>query len=176
MHVDERRAWSATAAQGLAVVRIMVGLWFAKALVTKMGLTIFGFLPGASERWIGAMPKIIARQMAENPRLWYKAFVENTVLANPELFAHLTAWGETVAGVLLVLGLFNGVGAAVGIWLSINYGLATWHMSPASEGFHWTLVWTLLGVFLGRAGKTWGLDGWLAERKPGWWGTKRPWS
>ncbi|MCU0620140.1 MAG: DoxX family protein [Gemmatimonadales bacterium] len=164
------------AARGLAVLRVLVGLWFAKALWTKLGFTVLGFLPGASTRWIETMPKIIGRQMAENPIGWYKAFVEGTVLPNAPLFAHLTALGEIVAGVSLVLGLFTGVGALLALFLSLNYGLATWHLSPASEGFHWTLVSVMLALLIGRAGKTWGLDGWLVDRKEAWWGSRRPWS
>jgi uncharacterized membrane protein YphA (DoxX/SURF4 family) len=165
------------AGQGLAVIRVLVGFWFAKALYTKLAL-VGGVipLPFASDRWVETMPKIVAKQMAENPHLSYKAFVEETVLTNVPLFANLTALGEAVAGTLMVLGLFNGVGAVTALLLTLNYGTATWHMSPANQGFHWTLGAALLGILWGRAGMTWGLDGWLASRKPGWWGSKRPWS
>jgi uncharacterized membrane protein YphA (DoxX/SURF4 family) len=167
----------AEAARGLAILRIVVGLWFAKALWTKLSVLGLGFLPGASARWIETMPKIIGRQMAENPIVWYRAFVEGTVLPNAALFAHLTAWAETLAGLGLVLGLFTGVSASVALLLVINYGLATWHMSPASQGFHYTLAAVMLAILVGRAGRTWGLDAWLADRKgDGWWGAKRPWS
>lgn len=171
-----RLATTATAARGLALIRIVVGLWFAKAVWTKLGFTVLGVLPGASARWVETMPKIVGRQVAENPIAWYKAFVEGTVLPHAPLFAHLTALGESVAGVLLVLGLFNGVGATLGLFLSLNYGLATWHLSPASQGFHWTLVAVMLGLLAGRAGMTWGVDGRLAEQRPEWWGSRRPWS
>jgi uncharacterized membrane protein YphA (DoxX/SURF4 family) len=165
------------AGQGLAVIRVLVGFWFAKALYTKLAL-LGGVLPlpFASDRWIETMPKIVAKQMAENPNVSYKAFVEGTVLTNVPLFANLTALGEAVAGTLLVLGLFNGVGAVTALLLTLNYGTATWHISPANQGFHWTLGAALIGILWGRAGLTWGLDGWLANRKPGWWGSKRPWS
>lgn len=167
----------ALAGQGLALIRVIVGIWFAKALFTKLTL-LGGFLPlpFASDRWVETMPKIIARQMAENPITGYKAFVEGTVLTNPVLFANLTAIGESVAGTLLVLGLFNGVGVFVALLLTLNYGMASWHLSPANQGFHWTLVAVMLGLWWGRAGMTWGIDGRMAESKPGWWGSKRPWS
>jgi uncharacterized membrane protein YphA (DoxX/SURF4 family) len=165
------------AGQGLAIIRVLVGFWFAKALYTKLAL-LGGVipLPFASDRWIETMPKIVARQMAENPHASYKAFVEGTVLTNVPLFANLTAIGEAAAGTLIVLGLFNGIGAATALLLTLNYGTATWHMTPANQGFHWTLAAALIGILWGRAGLTWGLDGWLARRKPGWWGSKRPWS
>ena len=142
--------------KGLALIRIIVGLWFAKAITTKL-LLLGGFLPLplSSQRWIETMPKIVGRQMAENPIGWYKAFVEGTVLPNAPLFAHLTALGEAIAGLLLVLGLFSGLGAIIALLLSINYGLATWHMSPASQGFHWTLIAVMMGLFFGLAAFTW---------------------
>ena len=95
-----------------------MGFWFAKALYTKLAL-LGGVLPlpFASDRWIETMPKIVAKQMAENPNVSYKAFVEGTVLPNVPLFANLTALGEAVAGTLLVLGLFNGVGAVTALLL-----------------------------------------------------------
>jgi uncharacterized membrane protein YphA (DoxX/SURF4 family) len=163
------------AARALAILRVWVGFWFLKALWTKMGFGLFGFLPGASDRWIETMPKIIGRQMAENPIGWYKAFVEGTVLPNAATFAHLTALGEVAAGLLLVLGLFTGIGSLVALLLTVNYGLATWHMSPASQGFHYTLAAVMVALFVGRAGLTWGLDGVLASQRE-WWGAKRPWS
>ena len=163
------------AARALAFLRIWVGLWFAKAIVTKLGFGLLGFLPGASARWIETMPKIVSRQMAENPITWYKAFVENTVLPHAATFAHLTALGESVAGLLLVLGLFTGVGSLIALLLTVNYGLATWHMTPANQGFHYTLFAALVACLIGRAGMTWGLDARLAERE-GWWGARRPWS
>lgn len=172
---DATAAERTAAARGLALIRILTGLWFVKAIWTKMGFALLGFLPGASTGWIERMPKIVARQMAENPIGWYKAFVEGTVLPNAAAFAHLTAWGEAVVGLSLVFGLFNGVGAVLGLLLSLNYGLATWHMSPASQGFHWMLVAVMIALHLGRAGKTWGLDGTLAQGTSGWW-TKRPWA
>jgi len=167
----------ALAGQGLALTRIIVGIWFAKALFTKLAL-LGGFfpLPYASARWIETMPTIITKQMAANPIAPYKAFVEGTALTHVPLFANLTALGEAFAGTLLVLGLFNGIGALTALFLTLNYGMASWHVSPASQGFHWTLAAVMIGLWWGRAGMTWGLDGRLAGSKPGWWGSKRPWS
>ena len=81
-----------SAGKGLALIRIIVGCWFAKALFTKLALA-GGFFPFRlrPDRWIETMPKIIAKQMAENPTRSYKAFVEGTVLPNVPLFANLTA-------------------------------------------------------------------------------------
>ena len=96
------------------------------------------------------------------------------MLTHVPLYASLTAWGEVLVGVSLVLGLCAGLGALGGLWLSINYGLASWHMSPASAGFHFMLIITMSVLFLARSGRSWGLDGWVAWRWPGAWISRRP--
>jgi thiosulfate dehydrogenase [quinone] large subunit len=154
----------------LAVLRIVVGLYFVKSLVTKMSVVMLGGvlpIPAVSARWIEVMPKIVARQASENPVGFYKHFLETTVIPNGSLFAHLTAWGETVVGIGLTLGLLTGLASLIGLVLVSNYGLATQWMTPGQQGFHLVLFFLMLAFFFARAGRGWGLDAWLARRKPG---------
>ena len=166
-------------AEWLALLRIVVGLYFVKSLVTKMSLVLLGGVlpvPAVSERWFNVMPKIVARQASENPLAFYKEFLEGTVLTHTHLFAALTAWGETVAGLGLTLGLLTGLASVVGLVLVVNYGLATQWMSPGQQGFHLVLFFLMLAFFFARAGRTWGLDRWLARRWPGSFLSRRPFS
>jgi uncharacterized membrane protein YphA (DoxX/SURF4 family) len=153
----------------LAVLRIVVGLYFAKAFVTKLGIVMVGGvipLPGATDRWITTMPKIVSKQAADNPILFYKQFLENTVLTHPETFAHLTALGETITGLGLTFGLFTGIASLVGLLLVTNYGLATQWMSAGQQGFHIVLFALMITFFAARAGRTWGLDARLWTARP----------
>jgi uncharacterized membrane protein YphA (DoxX/SURF4 family) len=161
----------------LAFLRVVVGLYFVKALWQKLEL-VGGVIPIplASGRWIETMPKIVAKQASENPILWYKHFLEGTVLQNPALFAHLTAVGETVVGIGLTLGLLNGLSSAVGLSMALAYGLATQWMSPGQRGFHIVLVACMIAFFGARAGRRWGIDEIIARRKPDSALAKRPWS
>jgi thiosulfate dehydrogenase (quinone) large subunit len=155
--------------QWLALLRIVVGLYFVKSLITKMSIVFLGGvlpIPAVSERWISVMPKIVAKQASDNPVAFYKQFLEGTVLQRSSTFAQLTAWGETVTGLGLTLGLCTGVASVVGLVLVINYGLATQWMSPGQQGFHLVLFFLMLAFFFARAGRAWGLDGWLARRWP----------
>jgi thiosulfate dehydrogenase [quinone] large subunit len=164
-------------AQWLALLRIVVGLYFVKSLITKMSIvTIGGFLPVpiVSERWLTVMPKIVARQASDNPLTFYKQFLEGTVLTHSSVFAQLTAWGETVVGLGLTLGLLTGIASLVGLLLVTNYGLATQWMSPGQQGFHLVLFFLMLAFFFARAGRTWGLDRWIARRNSFW--SRRPFS
>jgi uncharacterized membrane protein YphA (DoxX/SURF4 family) len=163
----------------LAVARIVVGLYFAKAVITKLGIVMVGGvvpLPGASARWISTMPKIVSKQAEGNPILFYKHFLENTVLTHPETFAQLTAIGETITGVGLTLGLLTGVASLAGLVLATNYGLATQWMSPGQQGFHLVLVTLMICFFGARAGRTWGLDSRLWTARPGSFLARRPFS
>jgi thiosulfate dehydrogenase (quinone) large subunit len=156
-------------AHWLALLRIVVGLYFVKSLVTKMGIMLVGGavpVPVTSARWIEVMPKIVARQASENPIAFYKNFLDTVVIPHSTTFAHLTAWGETAVGLGLTLGLFTGLAALVGLFLVTNYGLATQWMSPGQQGFHLVLFVLMLAFFFARAGRVWGLDGWLARSNP----------
>jgi len=164
-------------AEWLVVLRIAVGLYFVKTLVTKMSIVLAGGVlpvPVVSDRWLAAMPKVVEKQASGNPVAFYKQFLEEVVLTHSSLFAHLTAWGEAVAGLGLTLGLCTGLAALVGLMLVTNYGLATQWMSPGQQGFHLLLFTLMLAFFFGRAGRRWGLDGLIAERKSGSLLTRRP--
>ena len=175
--MPDRSADPSYAADWLAVLRIAVGLYFAKAVITKLTIVLAGGvvpMPAVSDRWIATMPKIVEKQAVGNPIGFYRDFLEQTVLTHSSLFAHLTAWGETVTGLGLTLGLFTGLASLVGLSLVINYGLATQWMSSGQQGFHLLLFTLMLAFFFSRAGRRWGLDGVIAERKPGSWLTRRP--
>jgi uncharacterized membrane protein YphA (DoxX/SURF4 family) len=161
----------------IAFLRIVVGLYFVKSLVTKMSVVFLGGVlpvPAVSERWINVMPNIVAKQASQNPLAFYKQFLEGTVLTHPELFAQLTAWGETAVGLGLTLGLLTGVSSLIGLLLVTNYGLATQWMSPGQQGFHLVLFALMLAFFFARAGRTWGLDARIAAAKPDSPLTRRP--
>jgi uncharacterized membrane protein YphA (DoxX/SURF4 family) len=153
----------------LAMLRIVVGLYFAKAVMTKLGIVMLGGVipvPGASERWVHVMPTIDAKQAEGNPIAFYKQFLENTVLTHPELFAQLTAWGETITGIGLTFGLLTGLASLTGLMLVSNYGLATQWMSPGQQGFHIVLFALMVAFFFARAGRALGLDAWLWSSRP----------
>jgi len=155
-------------AVAIALLRIAVGLYFAKALVTKLTITLVGGfvpLPQASARWVAAMPHIVAKQAGANPLLFYQRFLAGVVLPHATVFAHLTACGEAAVGVGLTLGLLTPVAAGLGLFLVTSYGLATQWMSPEQRGFHLLLAATMVTFVLARAGRTWGLDGWIGSRR-----------
>jgi hypothetical protein len=153
----------------IAFLRIVVGLYFVKSLMTKMSIVLLGGVvpvPAVSERWINVMPNIVAKQASQNPIGFYKHFLEGTVLTHSEIFAQLTAWGETAVGLGLTLGLLTGLSSAIGLVLVTNYGLATQWMSPGQQGFHIVLFALMIAFFASRSGRTWGLDARIAAARP----------
>ncbi len=152
---------------GIVLLRIVVGAWFLKAVWTKLTLAWVGGvvpLPVVSPRFLAFQPKRVAEFAADNPVDWYKAFLQHTVLPHAKLFATLQAYGEVVVGVGLVLGLFTGLTAIIGLALSLNYGLATQWMSFGQQGFHVLLITSMLIFLMTGAGRLWGLDQLLAAR------------
>jgi thiosulfate dehydrogenase (quinone) large subunit len=155
--------------RGIAVLRIAVGLWFVKSILTKLGFVLLGGVvpfPAASPRWVATMPKLIAKYAEGNPIDWYREFLFGTVIPQKQLFANLTAYGETAVGIGLTLGVFTVVAALVGLVLVVTYGMATFHMSPSQQGFHLLLATCMLVFIAVRAGRRWGIDAWLHQRHP----------
>lgn len=151
----------------LALLRVVVGAWFVKAVWTKLAVGFAGGVlpyPMVSPRFIGFHPKRVAEFAAGNPVGWYKDFLEQTVLPHAALFATLQVVGEVAVGIGLVLGLLTRLTGLVGLYLAANFGLASQWMSFGQQGFHLLLV-TSMVIFIGAgAGRAWGLDALLRRR------------
>lgn len=152
----------------IALLRVVVGAWFAKAVWTKLALTWTGILPSldVTPRFLAFHPRRVAEFAAGNPVGWYKEFLESTVVPNAKLFATLQAYGEALVGLGLVLGFLTGLAALAGLFLAVNYGLATQWMSFGQQGFHLLLTTSMLIFLCARAGRVWGIDGWILAGLP----------
>jgi len=96
----------------------------------------------------------------------YLHFVQDVVIPHATLFSYLVMTGEAVAAVSLLTGTMTRVGAAVAMFLFLNYMLAEGRMfwSPDSEDA--AVFFIALVVFFARAGRVWGIDAYLAKRWP----------
>ena len=153
----------------IAAQRMVVGVWFAKSILTKLGFVLVGGflpLPVASTRWQAVMPKLIAKYASDNPFPWYKHFLLDTVIPNSHVFATLTALGEIGIGLSLLLGLLTPLGAFFGLIQVVFYGMAVQQQSSGQQGFHVMLFILMLTFLFARAGRRWGLDARLRERWP----------
>lgn len=78
----------------------------------------------------------------------------------------LIAWGELLVGCCLILGLGTRLAAALALLLAATYMLAdgSWFSAPSSSYTAWAMV--SLALLIGAAGRTFGLDAFLAKRWP----------
>jgi len=143
----------------LAGLRIYAGLaWFSHG---------FGKLTNAHWAGQGGFYENILKQMSSGTSGPYHDFVVNTALPHAALFSGLVAWGETLTGVSLILGLVSRFGGAVGVFLALNYWIAkgdftNWNSIGALDLVHVAL--SLVNVIL-PTGLVFGLDGIIAARK-----------
>ena len=79
------------------------------------GSALNGFLQGAIGKATGAHPAVQG---------WYADFLNNFVVPNSAVFAHIVAYGEFLVGVGLILGALTGIAAFFGIVMNANYLLA----------------------------------------------------
>jgi thiosulfate dehydrogenase (quinone) large subunit len=168
---DDRATGMVAPARGIAVLRIVLGLWFLKAVATKLGVALlWGVIPYpvVAPRFLGFHPKRVAEFAAGNPVGWYKDFLEGTVLPHATTFATLQTYGEVAVGLGLVLGAATVLSAAGGLFLTLNYGLATQWMSVGQQGFHVLLITGMAICLLTRAGRVWGIDALLRSRARTW--------
>ncbi len=149
----------------LAVLRIATGAWFIKAITGKWAL-VGGVLPVpmASRRWIETLPRILEGYAESNPLPWIQSFLQQAVIPNAELFAHLTAVGEGLVGIGLTFGLLTRTSAVGGLFLVTVYQVAALGLPFPRHGLRLFMIVALLAFFFARAGMVWGVDGWNSRR------------
>lgn len=151
LFADTRFAWF------WLIVRVYVGWEWLSAGLGKLGspawtgassgAAITGFVNGALQRAGGEHPDVPG---------WYAAFLENLVLPNASLFAHIVTYGEILVGIGLIVGALTGIAAFFGSIMNVNFLLAgTVSMNPI---LFILATWLVLAW---RVAGWWGLDRWL---------------
>ena len=148
------------AAGGLALVRVTIGaelVWVFFENLGKGAYTPAGYA-GVINYYI---------KSGHSPAIW-KA-VMGVVANHAAMAAPMQAVTEISLGILLVIGLLTRPAASV----AFLYLGSLW-MSEWGTSWIWELlvpVLASLGLVIGRAGRRWGVDAWLSQRRPSslWW-------
>ena len=107
-------------------------------------------------------------QVAPAVATWINFWI-HVASVNPHLFAFLVALGETVIALGLLLGALNNLTCLVGILLSLSIWSTAQGFGgsygPGSTDIGVSIVYMLvfLGLFLGKAGLTFGVDRYLRK-------------
>ena len=141
----------------LAILRVYLGVIL---LITNIGKLTRG-TPFSTEM-LGFLRGVAARR-ASAP---YLHFVQQVAIPHATLFSYLVMTGEAVAALSLLTGTMTGVGATVAMFLFLNYMLAKGRMFWSPDSQDAAVFFIALVVFLGRAGRVWGVDAYLAQRWP----------
>jgi uncharacterized membrane protein YphA (DoxX/SURF4 family) len=134
----------------LAVFRIYAGIFWLTHGIPKL----------LSPNFAGGMAGMIS-QMSSGTSGPYHDFLQNVVLNNTSLFSHLVAWGETLTGVSLLLGVLTPAGGIVGMFLALNYFLmkGSYSQIMGLGGLDFSaLMLSFINVVL-PTGLKWGIDG-----------------
>lgn len=139
----------------LVLLRIYLGVIFLLAAWPKLGGDFTSGLAG-----------FLQKVALEKGHLFYQEFVQRVVLPNIPLFAALVTWGEFLVGIGLVLGLMTRLTTLVALILTVNYMFAkgAWFWTPSSNDAAYAVI--SLALLIGAAGRTFGLDAFLARRWP----------
>jgi len=148
------------AGMGLAVVRLTVGAMFVWVFFENLGKGLY-----TAAGYANLIHYYLKASHA--PSAW-KA-VMTSAANHAALAGPMQATAEISLGILLVLGLLTRPAAFVAFLFLGSLWISEWGTS-----WIWELlvpVLASLGLALGRAGRTWGVDAWLSQRWPGspWW-------
>jgi thiosulfate dehydrogenase [quinone] large subunit len=113
----------------------------------KAGTALTSFVNNSLSETSGAHPAVQG---------WYAAFLRAVILPATGIWSYFVAFGETLVGVGLILGVFTGIAAFFGFFMNMNYLLA------GSVSINPVLLF--LSIFIILAWKTagwWGLDRWV---------------
>jgi uncharacterized membrane protein YphA (DoxX/SURF4 family) len=145
---------------GLAIVRLTIGAMFISVFFENLGKGLY-----RPAGYAGLIDYYLKQGHA--PAVW-KA-VMSLAASHAAMAAPLQALTEISFGIMLVIGLLTRPIAFV----AFLYLGSLW-MSEWGTAWIWELLvpmLALLGVSIGRAGRKWGIDGWLSQRWPSspWW-------
>ena len=148
------------AANGLAIVRITIGVMLVWVFFENLGRGLYS--PAGYARLINYYIK-----QGHSPAAW-KA-VMGLVASHAAMAAPMQALTEISLGILLVIGLLTRPVAFVAFLYLASLWVSEWGTS-----WIWELlvpVLASLALAVGRAGRAWGVDAWLAQRRPTspWW-------
>ena len=149
-----------SAANGLAIVRITIGAMFVWVFFENLGKGLY-----TPAGYAGLINYYI--RAGHSPGAW-KA-VMTLMASHAAMAAPIQALTEISLGVLLVVGLLIRPVACVAFLYLASLWVSEW-----GTAWIWELlvpVLASLSLAVGRAGRTWGVDAWLARRWPSspWW-------
>jgi uncharacterized membrane protein YphA (DoxX/SURF4 family) len=145
---------------GLAIVRLTIGAMFVSVFFENLGKG--AYTPAG---YAGVINYYI--KGSHSPAVW-KAIM-GFMASHAAMAAPMQAMTEISLGVLLVIGLLTRPVAFVAFGFLASLWVSEWGTS-----WIWELLVPLLSslaLSVGSAGRTWGVDGWLARRWPSspWW-------
>ena len=148
------------AANGLAIVRVTIGAMFVSVFFENLAKGLY-----TPAGYAGLINYYI--KQSHSPAAW-KA-VMGMAASHAAMAAPLQAVTEISLGVLLLIGLLTRPAAFVAFLYLGSLWVSEW-----GTAWIWELLVPLLAalaVAVGRAGRTWGIDALLAQRRPSspWW-------
>src|ERR1700751_44275 len=145
---------------GLAILRPTIGAIFVGVFFENLGKGLY-----TAAGYAGLINYYIQHDHA--PAIWKAVMAQ--AASHAAMAAPLQALTEITLGLLLIIGLLTRPAAFVAFLYLGSLWVSEW-----GTAWIWELlvpVLASLGLAVGRAGRAWGIDAWLAQQRPSspWW-------
>jgi len=149
-----------SAANGLALIRVTIGAMFVWVFFENMGKGLY-----TPAGYAGLISYYVKN--SHSPAIWKSVMA--LAASHAAMAAPMQAVTEISLGILLVIGLLTRPAAFVAFLYLGSLWVSEWGTS-----WIWELlvpVMASLGLAIGSAGRRWGVDAWVAQRRPSapWW-------
>jgi uncharacterized membrane protein YphA (DoxX/SURF4 family) len=139
----------------IVILRVMMGLVFATTWISNLNKGLYGD---------GFEPFIQGWADGTDFR-WYADFLNNVIIPNIEILRVVKVVTEgLIMGLFLTFGLFTPLSAVTAWFFVVNLFLASFGTGE------WPWTYVMMGVMLAvialtRAGRSYGLDAWLIQKR-----------
>jgi uncharacterized membrane protein YphA (DoxX/SURF4 family) len=138
----------------MALLRIILGLMFVDTWMANLEKDLY--TPDGLEAFLRG-------QLNEDTPGFYRSFIEDVIIPAKAVFAPFQLVTELAMGVVLVLGLLTRPAALGSFFFLLNTYLISIGTGEWAWGYYLPMSMSL-AVFFAGAGRSLGLDNWLAKR------------
>jgi len=128
-------------------------------LLFGAGFLVTGYNWLQDNHFLPNLPSFLVAWADRNPFFYYQDFLQVLVIPHAFVFGTLLTYTHLALGFCLITGLAVRYAAPIGAFVVLNYYMAAQHVNPLYEMTSIFTMITLVALWIGGAGRCYGLEG-----------------